>query len=104
MRKALSFRVINVCAIMSTGFEIDAQKVSKDPSFEVEGPYDNRVRIKPPGATRFVTFFYNGKMVTIGNRTIAEARKNLKETKKYLKQFRTVKGERNMSDKVRGSR
>ncbi len=49
MSKDATFRIVNVCAIMSTGFRIDPQKVSKDPFFEVEPPYDNRPWIKPPG-------------------------------------------------------
>ena len=82
------FKITNVCAVMATGFPIDMQKVQHYPTFEVTDSNEKYTRILPPNASRPTTFFYNGNMISVGNKSVSEAKRNLELTKKFLKKYK----------------
>lgn len=84
------FKVVNIVATQNTGFRINIDKVITSPYLVYTS--DQYTAIKPKGATCQITIFYNGNMITVGNRSVEEARKNLEIAKKFLKKFRIKTG------------
>lgn len=85
------FRVVNVVAVMNCGFPVTLEKIWKSPECIAVHDVGNIYTIvKPKGATKNVTIFYNGNMISVGNKFIAEARRNLEATKKYLKKYKST--------------
>lgn len=83
------FKVVNIVAVQNTGFHIDLVKLNETGLLtEYEGTFRIYYHIKIPDATRPVTVFYNGNLICVGNKTVAEARRNLEAAKNYLKKFR----------------
>ena len=69
------FKVTNVCAVQSCGFPINLEKLWK--SIECINVYDEcnvYTVIKPKKTTSHITVFYNGNMISVGNKKISEAR------------------------------
>ncbi len=85
------FKVTNVCAVMNCGFPINLKKVWKSPEciavHEVGNVY---TQLQPKGTTSYITVFYNGNMISVGNKKIIEAKRNLEKTKRFLKGFKST--------------
>jgi len=84
------FKVVNVVATQNAGFHIDVDRVhdSEFLLYDTEDTQPNRyVAIRPPAATHQITIFHNGNMITVGNKSVAEARRNLELAKRFLKKF-----------------
>jgi len=85
------FKVVNVVAVMNCGFPVTLEKIWKSVECIAVHDVGNVYTIvKPKGATKNVTIFYNGNMISVGNKFIAEARRNLEATKKYLKKYKST--------------
>jgi TATA-box binding protein (TBP) (component of TFIID and TFIIIB) len=89
------FKVVNVVATMNCGFHINIEKIWEldcclyTTQGETCSPY---TAIKPPKATHQITIFYNGNMITVGNTSEAEAKKNLYIARRFLKAFERKEG------------
>ena len=82
------FKVTNICAVMNCGFPITLEKVWKSPEcIAVHEECNVYTNVQPKGTTSYITIFYNGNMISVGNKLIAEAKRNLEATKKYLKKY-----------------
>lgn len=91
-----SFKVVNVVATMNCGFSINMERLwaSENVLYAAgeRGPVYTGVR--PPKATKQITVFHNGNMITVGNKSVKEARQNLGIAKVWLRGFeRTPKPE-----------
>ena len=92
-KMSTKFKVVNIVAVMTCGFQIKLRKVWESKYIvainEVNpGKGNVYTQIKVKGVTKPVTIFYNGNMITVGNKHITEARRNLELTKKYLAKFK----------------
>ncbi|MBA7703800.1 hypothetical protein ES703_112594 [subsurface metagenome] len=86
------FRITNICAVMNCGFPINLKKLWKSPKFlRVCGERNVYTVIQPKGTNSHITVFYNGNMVSVGNKKIIQAKKNLEITKKFLRDFKSKK-------------
>ena len=86
------FKVTNICAVMNCGFPITLERVWKTPEcIAVHGECNVYTNIQPKGTTSYITIFYNGNMISVGNKKISEAKRNLEITKKFLKRFKSKK-------------
>jgi len=86
------FRVTNICAVQNCGFPINLEKVWKSPEcIAVHDECNIYTNIQPKGTTSYITVFYNGNMISVGNKKIIEAKRNLEITKKFLKRFKSKK-------------
>ncbi len=86
------FKVTNVCAVMNCGFPINLEKVWKSAyCIAVHDECNIYTNIQPKGTTSYITCFYNGNMISVGNKSIAEAKRNLELTKKYLIKYKSKK-------------
>ncbi len=86
------FKVTNVCAVMNCGFPINLKRVWETPEcIAVHDVGNIYTQIQPKGTTAYITIFYNGNMICVGNKKVIEAKKNLEITKKFLKKFRSTK-------------
>lgn len=86
------FKVTNICAVQNCGFPINLEKLWKSP--ECLNVYDEcniYTVIKPKGTDAHTTVFYNGNMISVGNKKIIQAKRNLEITKKFLKGFKSTK-------------
>lgn len=88
-----TFKVVNVVAVMNCGFVIRLRDLWNSPHcvavHEANGGKGNvYTHIKAPKSSKNVTVFYNGNMISVGNKTIAEARRNLNATKDFLKSWK----------------
>lgn len=87
------FKVVNIVAVMNCGFKVKLRQIWKDKNC-VKVLEDRNDRpytyVQPKGATRPVTIFYQGNMISLGCKTIKEAKQNLELTKKYMRRFRLV--------------
>lgn len=84
------FKVVNVVAVMNCGFNLDMKKIwnSEYLLYASDGEKGaTYTGIKPPEATKQITVFYNGNMITLGNKSVEEARNNLNIAKRWLKNF-----------------
>jgi TATA-box binding protein (TBP) (component of TFIID and TFIIIB) len=85
------FRVVNIVAVMNCGFRIKLNKIWDDIYCEkvLEDKFERSYTyVKPKGAIRSVTIFYNGNMISVGNKSVKDAKQDLEATKKYLKKFK----------------
>ncbi len=86
------FKVTNVCAVMNCGFPINLEKVWKSAyCIAVHDECNIYTNVQPKGTTSYITVFYNGNMISVGNKSIAEAKRNLELTKKYLIKYKSKK-------------
>ncbi len=86
------FKVTNVCAVMNCGFPINLEKLWKAPEcIAVHDSCNVYTNIQPKKTTSYITVFYNGNMISVGNKKITEAKRNLETTKKFLKRFKSTK-------------
>lgn len=83
----IKFKVVNIVATMNTGFRIRIEKLSNNPYLLYVTDNGRYVAIKPPNASKQITIFSNGNMITVGNKSIAEAKRNLLAAKKFLRKF-----------------
>lgn len=86
------FKVTNVCAVMNSGFPVNLEKIWKSPEcIAVHDECNIYTNVKPKGTTSYITIFYNGNIISVGNKSVAEARRNLEATKKYLEKYKSKK-------------
>ena len=86
------FKVTNICAVQNCGFPINLEKVWKTPEcIAVHEECNIYTNIQPKGTTSYITIFYNGNMISVGNKKIIEPKRNLEITKKFLKKYRSTK-------------
>ncbi len=86
------FKVTNVYAVMNCGFPINLEKLWKAPECKaVHDECNIYTNIQPKGTDSYITVFYNGNMISVGNKKIIQAKRNLELTKKFLKKFRSTK-------------
>lgn len=86
------FKVTNICAVMNCGFPIDLERVWKSPEcIAIHEECNIYTNIQPKGTTSYITVFYNGNMISVGNKKVIEAKRNLEMTKKFLKSFKSTK-------------
>ena len=91
-KMSTKFKVVNIIAVRNTGFPIKLKKVQNNKyctkilmdRWEKEYTY-----IQTKGATKQITIFYNGNMISIGNSKVSNAKRDLEIATNYLKRFKS---------------
>lgn len=86
------FKVTNICACQNCGFPINLEKLWKAPECKaVHDEYNVYTDIQPKGTDAYITVFYNGNIICVGNKKVSQAKRNLEITAKFLKKFKSTK-------------
>lgn len=83
------FKIVNIVAVQNAGFYIDMDKLGFD---DCISSYDNErfpgAITKIKGTKGKVTVFHNGNLISVGTRSVKQAKEDLEIAIKYLKKFK----------------